>query len=83
MIMKDKTKKSRWWTFGFFAMLILIIMISMLFGTTIGYDRALKSLTGCEEVSCESLGLDGMVSCEICSKPTLAQIVIDGPSCVR
>jgi len=82
MTMKDK-KKSKLLTVGYVVMLLFIVLVSMLFGTTIGYDRALKSLIGCEEVPCESLGLEGMVSCEICSKPTLAQIVIDGPSCVR
>ena len=78
MMRKKKVVKSRWWTVGFVVMLLFVVLVSMLFGTTIGYDQALASLTGCEEVACSELGINAS-KCEICSKPTLASVVLECP----
>jgi len=77
MIMKDK-KKNVWWSVGFVVMLLFIVLVSMLLGTKLGYDQALASLTGCEEVACSELGINAS-KCEVCSKPTLASVVLSCP----
>lgn len=52
---------------GVWITLIVLVIIAgaFLFGTAVGFNVAVRELSGCEQVSCNELGVDADI-CEIC-----------------
>jgi hypothetical protein len=45
--------------------ILLVLLGTFLMGTAVGFNMALKSLSGCEPIACKELGIEA-ASCEVC-----------------
>lgn len=49
--------------------MIALFLFGVMVGTVVGFNVAVKEISGCEEVDCSSIGIDSDIveSCEMCS----------------
>jgi hypothetical protein len=46
--------------------LLVVLLFSFIIGTVIGFETAMNTLSQCEEVKCDEIGVQTATHCEVC-----------------